>query len=116
VHNYTEEEIEDILQKNFAAYQTAGERHRLESEITRLDDSRQRILSGGSSHCGREVPFAENDPVQIRDGQSLRLAFTCVRVRCVLTPQFGIGRGTRYNRLRWLCASFLFGSAFAAFA
>lgn len=47
VRNYSEEEIEHVLQKNFAAYQTAGERAHLEGEIARLEQLRQQSMSVG---------------------------------------------------------------------
>lgn len=41
IHNYDENEIEEVLQKNFAAYQTSAQRVRLEREIARLENARR---------------------------------------------------------------------------
>ncbi len=57
IKNYATEEIEEVLSKNFAAYQTAEERQRLETNIARLEAVRQRL-------AGCEAMDSEICPLQ----------------------------------------------------
>lgn len=117
IHNYDENEIEEVLQKNFAAYQASAQRARLEREIARLEKARREQVDRERVAYGRRERAPRSAGERARRAESRRIAHRLRELRqqlAVLSPQDAFRSEFERKRALLTALDYLRGSELTA--